>query len=757
MIQLEIDGKQVSAEKGTSVLEAATQSGAFIPHFCYHKKLSIAANCRMCLVEVEKAPKPQPACATSVTEGMKVFTHSKLAKEAQRGVMEFLLINHPLDCPVCDQGGECQLQDLSVGYGQSASRYIESKRKVPPKDIGPLVGAIEMSRCIHCTRCIRFTQEIAGYQELGLKNRGQHSEITSFLGDTLDSELSGNVIDLCPVGALTSLPFRYNARTWELSRRKGISGHDSLGSHLEIQVKDKIVRRVLPRENEEINECWLSDKDRFAYEGLNHRERLHQPMIKQDNQWLEVDWETALQYVVKGLRGVAKDHGRQALGVWVNNNNTLEELYLLKKLAQGLGTDNIDAALRQQDRRYTASQKGALWLGQGINNFLNSDVILVVGAQLRQDQPLLTARIRQAVKAGTQLIVLQSCKEDLRIPGAKQPSVSPFAWASFLDKIKDKEDQELDFILSQGKKISIVLGEEAQLHPDFSHIYKSAQDLAEATGAYLGILPNAANAVGADLLGLVAKEEHSLPSMFATPKKAVILANVEPDLDTVDGQSALNALSQAETVIALSPYAASKLKEFADVLLPVSTYTETPGSFINMEGAIQSFYSTAPALGNTKPMWKVLRVLGSLLSLPGFEFQSAQEVLAAALLSVNLPESLNNKLSPLDVGDSRADDIAMLRVGGIAIYNTDAIVRRAAALQKTPQALAPPLQINSATAQLSNLSQGDTVYIESPEGEDVSLTIVINDSIADHVAYLPLHQTNVFAGALMGELRVKRG
>ena len=434
-----------------------------------------------------------------------------------------------------------------------------------------------------------------------------------------------------------------------------------------------------------------------------------------------------------------------------------DRLYLLKKLAQGLGTDNIDAALRQQDRRYTASQKGALWLGQGINNFLNSDVILVVGAQLRQDQPLLTARIRQAVKAGTQLIVLQSCKEDLRIPGAKQPSVSPFAWASFLDKIKDKEDQELDFILSQGKKINIVLGEEAQLHPDFSHIYKSAQDLAEATGAYLGILPNAANAVGADLLGLVAKEEHSLPSMLATPKKAVILANVEPDLDTVDGQSALNALSQAETVIALSPYATSKLKEFADVLLPVSTYTETPGSFINMEGAIQSFYSTAPALGNTKPMWKVLRVLGSLLSLPGFEFQSAQEVLAAALLSVNLPESLNNKLSPLDVGDSRADDIAMLRVGGIAIYNTDAIVRRAAALQKTPQALAPPLQINSATAQLSNLSQGDTVYIEGPEGEDVSLTIVINDSIADHVAYLPLHQTNVFAGALMGELRVKRG
>lgn len=757
MIRLEIDGKQVSAEKGTSILEAATQSGAFIPHFCYHKKLSIAANCRMCLVEVEKAPKPQPACATPVSEGMKVLTHSKMAKNAQQGVMEFLLINHPLDCPVCDQGGECQLQDLSVGYGKSVSRYIEPKRVVPPKDIGPLVGAVEMSRCIHCTRCIRFTQEIAGYQELGLKNRGEHTEITTFLGDTLDSELSGNVIDLCPVGALTSLPFRYNARTWELSRRKGISGHDSLGSHLEIQVKDKIVRRVLPRENEAINECWLSDKDRFAYEGLNHEERLHQPMIKQDNKWLEVDWETALQYVVKGLIGVGKDYGAQALGIWANNNNTLEELYLLKKLAQDLGIKDIDTALKQRDRRYTASQKGALWLGQRINDFLKSDVILVVGAQLRQDQPLLTARIRQAAKAGTELIVLQSCKEDLRIPGARQPLVSPFDWTSFLHKLKNNKDQEFSSIFSKRKKISIVLGEEAQLHPDFSHIYKSAQDLAEATGAHLGILPNSANAVGADLLGLVAKEEHSLLSMLESPKKAVVLANVEPDLDTMDGRAALNALSHAETVIALTPYATSKLKKFADVLLPVSTYTETPGSFINMEGTIQSFYSTAPVLGNTKPMWKVLRVLGSLLGLPNFEFQTAQEVLAAALLSVNLPESLNNQLSSLDFGNSRVQEIAMLRAGGVAIYNTDAIVRRAAALQKTPQALAPPLQINSATAQLSGIAEGDSVYIEGPDGEDVSLTIVIDNSIADHVAYLPLHQSNAFAGALMGELRVKRG
>jgi NADH-quinone oxidoreductase subunit G len=415
MLQIEIDGKELSVEQGSTVIEAALKSGTYIPHFCYHKKLSIAANCRMCLVEVEKQRKPLPACATPVTDGMKVFTQSKVAKDAQKGVMEFLLINHPLDCPICDQGGECQLQDLSVGYGKSTGRYEEAKRSVVGKDMGPLVSAAEMSRCIHCTRCVRFTDEIAGWQELAMTNRGEFSEIEPMRGKTLETELSGNVIDLCPVGALTSKPFRYDARSWELSRRKSISAHDALGSNLIIQVKSHQVRRVLPLENEAINECWLSDRDRFAYEGLNHAERLAQPMIKHGGEWHETDWQTALAYVAKGLKGVAADHGANAISVFANANSTVEELLLAKQLAAGLGVNSIDTRMRQQDFSLDAAQQGALWLGQSINDFGSSNAVLVVGSNLRQEQPLLTARIRQAVKEGMSLSVIGSSEQQLRM------------------------------------------------------------------------------------------------------------------------------------------------------------------------------------------------------------------------------------------------------------------------------------------------------------------------------------------------------
>ncbi|VEB40913.1 NADH-quinone oxidoreductase chain 3 [Chromobacterium violaceum] len=366
MLEIEIDGKKLTVPQGSTVIEAAHSVGTYIPHFCYHKKLSIAANCRMCLVEVEKAPKPLPACATPVTDGMKVHTASPLAKKAQQGVMEFLLINHPLDCPICDQGGECQLQDLAVGYGNSTSRYEEDKRVVVGKDMGPLVSAEEMSRCIHCTRCVRFTEEVGGFQEIGMANRSEFSEILPFLGKTVDSEISGNVIDLCPVGALTSKPFRYTTRAWELSRRKSVSPHDGLGSNLVVQVKSNEVMRVLPLENEAINECWIADRDRFSYEGLNSAERLQKPMIKFDGKWHETDWETALNYVVKGLNGVSADHGKDAIGFLLNPHSTTEELHLAQKLARAFGVEAVDYRLGRSDFSADSAKQGAEWLGSSI-------------------------------------------------------------------------------------------------------------------------------------------------------------------------------------------------------------------------------------------------------------------------------------------------------------------------------------------------------------------------------------------------------
>src|SRR5581483_3723798 len=404
-VKLEIDGQPIEVPANSTVMEAANKLGIYVPHFCYHKKLSIAANCRMCLVQVEKAPKPLPACATPVTEGMKVLTHSDLAVQAQKGVMEFLLINHPLDCPICDQGGECQLQDLAVGYGGGNSRYREPKRVVPPKDIGPLVAAEEMNRCIHCTRCVRFGQEIAGVMELGMAGRGEHSEILSFVGRTVDSELSGNMIDLCPVGALTSKPFRFSARSWELARRRSISPHDGLGSNLMLQVKQDRVMRVLPLENEAINECWLSDKDRFSYEGLDVG-RLERPMIKRDGRWLEVDWSVALEEVARGLKRARDQHGAASIGALAAPHSTFEELYLLGKLIRGLGSANVDFRLRQCDFSADGLLQGAPWLGMPITEVGNRDRVLVIGSQLRKDHPLLAARLRIAARKGAQVSLL---------------------------------------------------------------------------------------------------------------------------------------------------------------------------------------------------------------------------------------------------------------------------------------------------------------------------------------------------------------
>src|SRR5262252_4193254 len=434
-LKVEVDGKQVEVPHGSTVMDAAHKLGVYVPHFCYHPKLSIAANCRMCLVEVEKAPKPLPACATPVTDGMKVMTHSANAKKAQNGVMEFLLINHPLDCPICDQGGECQLQDLAVGYGHSNSRYQEEKRVVLRKELGPLVAAEEMSRCIQCTRCVRFGQEIAGVMELGLIGRGEHAEIVSFVGKAVESELSGNMIDICPVGALTSKPFRYTARTWELTRRKSISPHDGLGANLIVQVMHNRVMRVVPLDNEELNECWLSDKDRFSYEGLNAADRLTKPMLKQGGEWREVDWEKAFEFVVAGLRRVKAQHGVQAIGGLVSPHATLEEMYLTQKLLRGLGSENVDFRLRQSDFSADGKRKGAPWLGMKVPEIGKLDRVLIVGSFLRKDQPLIANRIRQAARRGQQVNVLHVADDDWLVKVKNRAIVRPSELPTMLAQV----------------------------------------------------------------------------------------------------------------------------------------------------------------------------------------------------------------------------------------------------------------------------------------------------------------------------------
>src|SRR5688572_13416936 len=526
MLKIELDGKEYDVPEGSTIMDAANGAGIFVPHFCYHRKLSIAANCRMCLVQVEKAPKPLPACATPVTNGMKVWTHSDQAVDAQKGVMEFLLINHPLDCPICDQGGECQLQDLAVGYGASGSRYDEEKRVVVNKNLGPLI-ATDMTRCIHCTRCVRFGTEIAGIMELGMIGRSEHAEIITFVGKTVDSELSGNVIDLCPVGALTSQPFRYTARPWELVRRASVSPHCGLGSNLTVQVKQNRVMRVLPRENEAINECWLSDKDRFSYEGLNSEQRLARPLLKREGVWREVEWPVALEYVTAEVKRIRERHGAEAIGALATPHQTLEELYLLQKLMRGLGSGNVDFRLRQSDFRADANTRGAPWLGMKIGEVGRLDRVLVIGSTLRKDHPLLAHRLRQAAKRGTQLSLLNPVDDELLILIAHKAIVAPSAMPDMLAQVlvaalrgkragapaeleralahvqPSEAAQRIAESLGTGENTAIFLGNLAQHHPHAFELQALAQALAAVTGARVGFLGEAANSVGAYLAGAV--------------------------------------------------------------------------------------------------------------------------------------------------------------------------------------------------------------------------------------------------------------
>ncbi len=694
MVEIELDGKKVEVAEGSMVMHAAEKAGHYIPHFCYHKKLSIAANCRMCLVDVEKAPKPMPACATPVTQGMIVRTRTDKAVAAQKSVMEFLLINHPLDCPICDQGGECQLQDLAVGYGGTQSRYEEEKRVVFHKEVGPLISMEEMSRCIQCTRCVRFGQEIAGQMEFGMSHRGEHSEIETFLGATVDSELSGNMIDICPVGALTSKPFRYSARTWELSRRKSVAAHDSSGANLIVQVKNHQVMRVVPLENEEVNECWIADRERFSYEALNSDERLTQPMLKQGGQWKEVDWQTALEYVANGLKAIQRDHGAASIGALVSPHSTVEEAYLAGALLRGLGSDNVDARLRRAE--FVATD-GVQWLGTSIASLSKLQRVLVVGSNLRKDHPLFAQRIRQAARHGAQVSAIASAAQQAQawaLPVAHSVVSDASGWAQALADVAaaiaaekgvaapaagnaTAQAQAIAKSLLGGERKAILLGNGAAHHANASSLLVLAHWIGEQTGASVGYLTEAANTVGAQWAKAQPQTGgKNVAQMLDGSLKAAILLNTEPEFDTAAGAAAVAALDKAEMVVTLSPFKANMA--FSDVLLPIAPFTETSGSFVNAEGRLQSFHAVVKPRGETRPAWKVLRVLGNLLDVPGFNFETSQDVLAKVTAQ---PLQLSNALR------------AEVRLGGAvsepavaAIYQLDGTVRRAPSLQLTADA-----------------------------------------------------------------------
>ncbi len=767
MVEIEIDGKSVEVQQGSMVMDAAKKLGTHIPHFCYHKKLSIAANCRMCLVEVEKAPKPLPACATPVTPGMKVHTHSEKAVQAQKSVMEFLLINHPLDCPICDQGGECQLHDLAVGYGKTSSRYSEEKRVVFHKNVGPLISMEEMSRCIHCTRCVRFGQEIAGVMELGMLNRGEHSEITSFVGKSVDSELSGNMIDLCPVGALTSKPFRYQARTWELGRRRSVSPHDSMGSNIILQTKANQVLRTVPLENEAINECWISDKDRYAYEGLNGSDRLQTPMVKQDNRWVKTDWETALDYIARSLNSIKADHGADAIAALAHPMASVEELHLLQKVVRGLGSNNIETRLRQQDVSGAAK---APWLGMKVADVSQLQRAFFIGSFLRKDQPLLAARVRAAAKRGLKVTRLGASAEDWLMPVAASALATPSNWPAELAGIAAAVAQAkgvaapsnanispnakaiADSLMS-GERKAVFLGSAAIAHPQFAQLHAYAQFIAEHSGATLAFLPEGGNSVGAHLVKAVS--EVGVQGILAKELKAVVLLGLEPSADLLDPQAAKAALAKAGTVIAMTAFDSAELREVADVLLPITPYTETSGSYVNAEGTLQSVQAAVRPLGEARPAWKVLRVLGNVLGLENFYFNSSEEVLAEALPG-SFESQLNNQTSTQPAVTS-VFTAAIERLADVTIHSTDAIVRRAPALQLTQDAKrAVKLGLPSALFAQLGLKEGDAVKV-SQLGASVVMPATEEKSLVDGVVRLSAG-TAVSAqlGAMFGQLSVER-
>ncbi|MGA9851632.1 MAG: NADH-quinone oxidoreductase subunit NuoG [Gammaproteobacteria bacterium] len=760
-VNIEIDGKPIQARKGEMIMQAADREGIYIPRFCYHEKLTVAANCRMCLIEVEKSPKPLVACATPVAEGMKIFTRSVRALNAQRGTMEFLLINHPLDCPICDQGGECELQDLAMGYGRDIARFSERKRVIKDENIGPLISTF-MTRCIYCTRCIRFGEEIAGIQELGDTGRGEHSRVGTYIGRSVDHELSGNVIDLCPVGALNSKPFKMHGRGWEMTQIEGTSPHDCLGSNLYGHVLRGKVMRVVPKANEAVNETWISDRDRFSYTGIDSPERLQHPMLKENNVWRDADWETALAAAAHALRSVHAD-----AGVLASPGSTTEELYLLQKLARTLGIHSIDTRVRQADFRDDELEPAFPWLGQSIEELEKLNAVLVIGSNTRKEVPLLSHRLRKAALKGAAVMFLNPRRYEFLFPVAAHLNVASQDMAASLAAVlkvalgkkavpthlKDfvklqepaAEHEKIAAELLKGEHKAVLLGHLALQHPAYADIRALAAALAEVTGASLGYISEGANSAGGWLAGAVphrieggktaALKGLNARTMFTHPRRLYVLMGVEPELDCWDSAAALAALKQAHAVIAIAPFVTEVMKDYATVLLPACTFGETSGTYVNTEGRWQSFTGMTKPVGEARPGWKILRVLGNLCELPGFEYQSAEEVLAELQTSSGELKPDNRFAGTRIIGPvTRVNGFR--RVGEVPLYSSDMLVRRAKPLQETRDADAAWVRLSPADGKKLGVQDGDSVSVKR-NGTRVRLPVHFDESVAAGDVWLP--------------------
>lgn len=780
IVNIEIDGVPLEARKGDMVIAVADAAGIRIPRFCYHEKLTIAANCRMCLVEVERAPKPLPACATPVADGMKVFTRSPKAIDAQKGTMEFLLINHPLDCPICDQGGECELQDVSMGYGGDISRYSERKRVVKDKDIGPLVST-DMTRCIHCTRCVRFGQEIAGIMELGAWGRGENMRIGTFVERAVTSEMSGNVIDLCPVGALNAKPSRMSARGWELTQHATVAAHDCVGSNIYVHSLRGEAKRVVPRDNERINECWISDRDRFSYAGLNSEQRLHTPMIRDGEHWRECDWDTALEAVAEGLRSRSEAHGGEQLGVLVSANATLEEMALLRRLADALGCPNLDHRLRQWDFEDDDVAPSVPWLGQDIAELEHNDAVLLIGSDTRLEQPIVAHRLRKAVGAGAWVMCLNHRDFDFhfrvreKLIGGPQKTVNDLAAVlraalqstsapippALADLMQDVEPSETakamaDRLLA-AKCGSILMGMQCLSHPYLSILRALSAALAQATETRLGYLPDGANAIGARLAGLVprgfgvggASADLGLNArtMMESPRKAYLLYGIEPEFDSADPQTALAALNTAEFVVGMTPFVTGAMRSYAHVLLPTVPFAETSGTFVNIQCDWQSFAEAVRPRGQARPGWKVLRVLGNALHVAGFDYVSSEDIrdeLRHQIGEVKVDNSFSSSRKPV-LPEAAS---GLTRISAVQAYRSDALVRRAEALQQTNVGVDQAMRINRVTAERLGLTGAEKVLVLQGNNQ-CTMPMIMDESIATDCVWVP---TATDASAQLGPM-----
>lgn len=764
-VEIEIDGIKVQAEQGSMIIEAADHAGIKIPRFCYHKKLSVAANCRMCLVELEKAPKPMPACATPVSEGIKVFTKSAIALQAQRSVMEFLLINHPLDCPICDQGGECELQDVSMGYGGEISRFSEGKRSVDDEDLGALI-ATDMTRCIHCTRCVRFGEEIAGLPELGATGRGEKLRIGTYIEKSLTSEMSGNMIDVCPVGALTSKPFRFKARAWELMQRNSIAAHDCVGSNISVHIRGEQVMRVVPRENDLLNEVWISDRDRFSYAGLNSADRLMHPMLKRNGQWQITDWQTALNTVVDGLDKIRNAHGADQIGALISPNATLEEHFITQKFMRGLGSNNIDHRLHIidfSDQEHIASLPSR---DVALSDFHLFDMFCLIGADVNREQPIIGHRIRQSTLDKAQAIALSSINYKYNFNLASQCCVHPnelvkqlLAVVKLLDNnkaIPARISAQLnDVVMTDFAKILadsiqsrksplILLGAEALNHPQASMIRSLSQCIALQSGAKVMECSEGANAAGAWFAGTVphriaagaslSASGLNTQQMFANKLKAYLLMGVEPELDCVYPAQAIEALKEAPFVLSISPFKSELLMEYADILLPSAPFTETSGTFINSSGDWQSFSGVVKPYGEARPAWKIFRVLGNLFELDGFQYDASSDIKNELEVLFNTKKTHN--VPTIFEPNFSTDSSELIRINTWPLYRNDNLVRRSQPLQDCAAHFPLGIYMNANTAKRYQCLAGSMAHAEQGEGEAI-LPVIIDEKIADNTLYIP--------------------